>query len=551
MSSSIGPKVATSGLVLSLDPSDQNSVANAYGGDRVYDIVISGITYTVHMFTNSGNSTFVPNRNMNVEVLVVGGGGGGGMDMGGGGGGGGVIYNSSFAVTANTPVSLTVGAGGYGAPRAGGGYRTDGVGPQPQFHQFTVSATSGSNSTFGSITAGGGGYGGSSYFDYTPNNGYGANGANGGSGGGASGYSNTGTGRNGTSTGGFAGGGSGGQYYAGGGGGAGGVGTGGTSIPNGGPGVLNSILGTSYYWGGGGGGGSYSLTLGGNGGIGGGGGGASAHGSQALPTGGAGLNNGQPSKGGGGGWNNSAGGNGGRNTGGGGGGGGHYSANNNGGEGGSGIVVVRYPRQTASAPIGNLINLVSPSYSTLTNGPVYSTSNYGIVTFDGTDDYANFTAPSLGTTTTVEIWAKLKNLSPGGDGTMIFGWNAYNAWIKDNSIGYNTFGGDRYGMASSVVTSLGIANTWKHFVFEMRSDVAYTNNKIYVNGVSQTLTQIAGSENSGNRVFNSGNGRISGTLGISGYSTSMDIGGFFVYNRALTQNEITHNFNSKRARYGI
>ncbi len=42
-------------------------------------------------------------------------------------------------------------------------------------------------------TAIGGGYGGSSYFQYTPNNGYGGNG---GSGGGASGYSDGNTGRN-------------------------------------------------------------------------------------------------------------------------------------------------------------------------------------------------------------------------------------------------------------------------------------------------------------------------------------------------------------------
>ena len=128
------------------------------------------------------------------------------------------------------------------------------------------------------------------------------------------------------------------QYYSGGGGGAGGVGASGNAKANGGVGLENSILGTSYYWGGGGGGAGYSV-IGGNGGNGGGGGGA-----VGVTSGGAGLNNGSP--GGGGVVNaqtNTPGGNAGASTGGGGGGGSHYNYTNKGGDGGSGIVVVRYP----------------------------------------------------------------------------------------------------------------------------------------------------------------------------------------------------------------
>jgi hypothetical protein len=102
-----------------------------------------------------------------VEVMVVGGGGGGGMDMGGGGGGGGVLYDPNYLVTPGVGVTVTVGAGGFGAPAGSGGYRTDGAGPQPGGHQFTVSATNGGNSAFGTLVALGGGFGGSSYFQYT------------------------------------------------------------------------------------------------------------------------------------------------------------------------------------------------------------------------------------------------------------------------------------------------------------------------------------------------------------------------------------------------
>lgn len=302
MAFSTNPKFVTDGLGLALDANDLNSKRTL----------------------------------REVEVMVVGGGGGGGMDMGGGGGGGGVVYESNYKVSPGVGITVTVGAGGYGAPAGNGGYRTDGAGPQPNGHQFTISATNGQNSAFGSLVALGGGYGGSSYHGYTPNYGYGASGA---SGGGASGYSDGSTGKAGYGTAGQGrdGGGAGGQYYSGGGGGAGGPGVSGPSRPDGGPGIQIPRM-SPYYFGGGGGGGSYSLSTGGYGGIGGGGGGA-----LGSTYGGAGINNGQP---GGGGspnsWAQTPGGDAGANTGGGGGGGSHYNANNKGGEGGSGIVIVRY-----------------------------------------------------------------------------------------------------------------------------------------------------------------------------------------------------------------
>lgn len=293
--------------------------------------------YSYHVCISSG--TFTPSFTGTVEVLVVAGGGGGGMDMGGGGGGGGVLSSTTYSVTANTGITVTVGAGGVGAPAAG----TPG---NNTYHQYNISATNGGNSVFGSLTSVGGGYGGSSYFGYTPNSGYGNTG---GSGGGSSGYSDGGTGHNGAGTAGQgnAGGASLGQYYSGGGGGAGAVGA--QNPPNGGVGIVNNILGTSYYWGGGGGGAAYSAGQGGNGGNGGGGGGGNGY-----ASGGTGLNPGDANGGGYGGTQaNCHGGNGGKFTGGGGGGGTHYNRNNNGGNGGSGIVVIRYLSSLGTSTFGN------------------------------------------------------------------------------------------------------------------------------------------------------------------------------------------------------
>ena len=287
--------------------------------------------YRVHRFNSSSSFTISSLRSSSIEVeyLIVAGGGGAGMDMGGGGGGGGVLNGNTILSTGT--YTVTVGAGGVGAPAGS----TSG---QPAFHQFTIGATSGGNSSFNGLTATGGGFGASSYYGYTPN--YGTPG-NGGCGGGPSGYSDgsTRSGGTGISGQGFAGGGGGGQYYSGGGGGAGAVGTSSTARPDGGTGKLTGILGKPFHFGGGGGGASYSLSTGGFGGLGGGGGGALG----TAPGGTGGLEWGQAGGGGSPGtWANTPGGNGGTNTGGGGGGGAHYNANNKGGNGGSGIVIIRY-----------------------------------------------------------------------------------------------------------------------------------------------------------------------------------------------------------------
>jgi hypothetical protein len=323
-------------------------------------------TDIVQVFVTSG--TFTPSFTGTVEVLVVAGGGGGGSDMGGGGGGGGVISNTRVAVTANTPITVTVGAGGTGAPAGTGGHAT-------------TKGTNGGNSVFGSDTAVGGGAGGCSYYTFGT-----SFGNSGGSGGGGSGYNNgvtpalstgTGYGASGTGTAGQGnrGGWGNSSYYSGGGGGAGGAGTDANAIPNGGPGIVNTILNQRLFWGGGGGGAAYSVSPGGSGGIGGGGGGAIG-----TTTGGAGYNNGSPGGGGAPGTQaNTPGGNGGQNTGGGGGGGAHYNFTNQGGTGGSGIVIVRYSASLGSSTGGAPISLADMSLCMDAANPQSNLGNRSII----------------------------------------------------------------------------------------------------------------------------------------------------------------------------
>jgi hypothetical protein len=183
------------------------------------------------------------------------------------------------------------------------------------------------------------------------------------------------------------------------------------------------------------------------------------------------------------------------------------------------------------------------------NGPIYNTDAGGNIVFDGSNDYIDFSA-SLGSTTTVtvEMWAKI---GAAYTNKMFFGFLRYDVFCGSGHLGYNTSGGDVYGISSTTVSSLGLVNNWKHYMFEMRSDVSYTNNKIYINGVSQALSQQTGGETAGNRNFNSGQGRIAVWVQDAGYCMPMNCAIFKIYDRALTQQEVTQNFNAQRSRYGL
>jgi hypothetical protein len=186
--------------------------------------------YKVHTFTSSGTFevTEVPSGETIDFMVVAGGGSSGNGSTAAGGGAGGYRYFSNQTITTGS-YSVVIGAGGSG-PTSGSGQ---------------TAGNSGSTSSFNSVSATGGGYGN-----------YGSNsGANGGSGGAKSGSGNAG---------GYSpvegyGGGTNNGIVTSGGGGAGGIGHNyyGHGPGHGGPGINNSITGSSVGYAGGGAGGTY------------------------------------------------------------------------------------------------------------------------------------------------------------------------------------------------------------------------------------------------------------------------------------------------------
>ncbi len=198
-----------------------------------------------------------------------------------------------------------------------------------------------------------------------------------------------------------------------------------------------------------------------------------------------------------------------------------------------------------------LTSSYSATFSSINNtGPTYSSDFGGYLNFNGSS-YVDFYTP-IGDagTVTVEVWARL---ATNYSGKMLFGWGQYDVYMTGGHLGYNTNSSDLYGINSTEVSSLGLPGNWAHYVFEMRSDVSYTNNKIYINGVQRSLSQVilGSGEGAARRNFNGGFGRIGGFRANDGYLGLFDISVFKVYKRALTQTEITNGFNKYRRKYEI
>jgi len=120
----------------------------------------------------------------------------------------------------------------------------------------------------------------------------------------------------------------------------------------------------------------------------------------------------------------------------------------------------------------------------------------------------------------------------GTDSVMPIGWNFHDIWMVSGYIGFNTWNNDLYGLSSS-----GLANGWHHVAVEFTNgDV--TSNRMHINGVEQSLTQISSTSPVNSRAF------VNSALRVGGVSNStfFDFHGFIdefrIYESALSTAQI-------------
>jgi hypothetical protein len=194
--------------------------------------------------------------------------------------------------------------------------------------------------------------------------------------------------------------------------------------------------------------------------------------------------------------------------------------------------------------------------STLTNGPTFNSLNGGSIVFDGTNDYVNQTlnTGSFTTEATLIMFLKLNNATPSNafetgierlsanvskqashypwtDGVAYFG--AFQANLRIDGITLSSTI-DRTKWHMITITSSPGTNNWKFYQnTELRhsangpSTVSFSTDGVYNLGRSQTILD-------GNFWYINGN-----------------IANVMLYNRALTLQEITQNYNTTKVRFGL
>jgi len=467
-------------------------------GGTVYDVDVEGTTYRVHVFTNTGNSTFTVTRSGTVEYLIVAGGGGGGVCWGGGGGAGGLLTG----ITTVTPQNYTI------TVEVGGTNRVN----------VSGDGGNGSNSSAFGLTAIGGGFGGGNCANPGGSGGSGGGGSNNAAGG----TGTVGQGNNGATA----------TSSGGGGGGAGASGAGNI----GGIGISTFITGKSVFYAGGGTGGQGSLLAGGLGGGG--------IGGIALAIG---VANATPNSGGGGGGSVIS---------------GTTGTSGIGGSGivviryplqsepdvaapkvaSDGLVLdLDFAKPTVYRGSGTVVtdsrlNGVSGTLAGGTGRVNLRTHRAGLF-FDGSDDRLDTSLRrAFNDVLTVECWYRGTKTSRnhlwnflGENLHCNFNDGPFPLWMY-----WNSNGGNRVRYNGSFTDG-----TVKHLVFTHSG----STNKVFLNGVELPIADSGGTQtfsNIGAGGFNVGDNPFGGDIYV-----------LKVYEKALSAAEVANNYNATRWRFGV
>ena len=179
---------------------------------------------------------------------------------------------------------------------------------------------------------------------------------------------------------------------------------------------------------------------------------------------------------------------------------------------------------------------------TLENGVGFSTDNNGNWDFDGTDDNISLSNTITNTIYTLDFWYKM-GVNDGSYG--YFASSGANGFAISEG---GTFAGLSYGefyyYNGSVITplvSIPSLTEWNSVTSII--DTSSNNIKVYGNGSlisNNTINNLSTSvTNIGRYVYFNGN-YLNGNLSL-----------YKIYNRALSSEEITQNYNALKPRFGL
>jgi len=193
---------------------------------------------------------------------------------------------------------------------------------------------------------------------------------------------------------------------------------------------------------------------------------------------------------------------------------------------------------------------------TLQSGAGYNSANGGSITFNNSESVVDFGNLGLSLTSFSAQWFTKVNSNSG----------SYHCWMAaaapgsmDYTTGFNFDMGSPTSSSVDFISHEGVFSpgstdqypgstafgTWMNIAFTVDS----SGIRLYVNGAAQDVRgSVAGSTASTNRF-------ILGRRIISGNNSNLALDGnisqVLLYNKVLTQAEITQNYNFSRLRYGL
>lgn len=200
---------------------------------------------------------------------------------------------------------------------------------------------------------------------------------------------------------------------------------------------------------------------------------------------------------------------------------------------------------TAGSTIWNDISAFK-AHMTLVNGPTFTNQGAAsYISFNAVSQYGSTTVSvpdsTAGDRCSFECWS----YGPMTNNTMLMAWGTaiHDIYLVNNGIGFNTYNGDVYGVATTP-----LINVWNHYVINFyRGD--YTLGSIYINGIPQTLSYYSPGQNPANARFAGGALRIA--AGGDGYFGIWRFNSVRVYNRALSAAEVLQNYNATKTRFRL
>ena len=171
--------------------------------------------------------------------------------------------------------------------------------------------------------------------------------------------------------------------------------------------------------------------------------------------------------------------------------------------------------------------------------------------------YTRFDVPQLGSAdvATIEFIFKPTNLN-GAAYNVLCGFYQYSLATPQSATGpvrlsfsTGTSGEEYLGQQTSIYL-----NQWHHVVavFYKNPPTFYTSNRAWVNNSEQTFVYSGGAVNLSVQNFNYGIGRIAGAFNYDeNYTPVAYYPVFKIYNRLLSQAEITNNYNYYKARFSL